>query len=151
MKWKIAIGALLAIIVLIQFLYSKLPETAPPDNKDLFVTGKVPDDIKTIISRSCYDCHSMQSRYPWYSHVAPVKWAIRNDIKGGRTAVNFSAWGNLEKKDKIKILGDISDVIKEKEMPVPMYLIMHKDAKLSTGERDKLIAWADAASESYFH
>jgi hypothetical protein len=150
MKWKIVIGSLLAILVLIQFLNSKLPETALPGNKDFFVTEKVPDEIKMIISRSCYDCHSMQTKYPWYSHIAPVKWMVRHDIEWGRGDVNFSEWGSLEDKDKIKKLGEISEVIEKKEMPLPIYLFMHTNAKLSAEDREKLINWADSASESYF-
>jgi hypothetical protein len=150
MKWKIVIGVLCTIGILFQFISSNLPETAPPGEKDLFVSEKVPDDVKAIISRSCYDCHSMQTKFPWYSHIAPVKWMLKHDINDGRRAVNFSNWKDLQAKDKIKRLGDISEVINEKEMPVPMYLIMHQEAKLSLEERARLAKWADSASESYF-
>jgi uncharacterized membrane protein len=150
MKGKLILGITVVILVVIQFVNSKLPETASAGKNDLFVSESVPDEVKVIITRSCYDCHSMQSRYPWYSYVAPVKWLIKHDINWGRGGVNFSEWGSLGDKDKIKKLTEISEVIDKKEMPLGKYLIMHSEAKLTSEERQKIINWADSTADSYF-
>ncbi len=150
MKWKITFAVLGAVLIIIQFINSKLPETAPSTNDNLFIAENVPGDIQSVLSRACYDCHSMETKYPWYSYVAPVKWLLKNDINEGRGEMNFSEWGRMVDVDKVEKLGDISEVVKDKEMPLKKYLVMHPEARLSLEERQKIITWADSTAESYF-
>ena len=146
---KKAIWITLAVIVIIQFIDSRLPQTAPPGPKELSVTEKMPSDVKELMSKACYDCHSMESRFPWYSHVAPVKWLVKSDILGGRRHVNFSDWGDYQDKQKVKKLDDIHEEVEKHDMPPSNYLLMHKEARLTDTDRQKIVAWADSTANNY--
>ncbi|HLF34388.1 MAG TPA: heme-binding domain-containing protein [Cyclobacteriaceae bacterium] len=150
MSWKLILVIIAVLLIVIQFINSKLPQTADAGSQDLFVTENVPDEVRALISRSCYDCHSMETKYPWYSYVAPVKWIIKHDINWGRGGVNFSDWGSLDDIDKVEKLGEISEVIEAREMPLKKYLILHPEARLTTDERQNIILWADSTAEKYF-
>jgi len=108
---------------------------------------RVPENIRTTLKTSCYDCHSNQTVYPWYSYVAPVSWLVVKDIKEGRDKVNFSEWGTLKKRSKIKVLSNMADEVESGDMPLPVYLIMHRDAKLDENTRQDLIKWTDQLIE----
>lgn len=149
MKVKTVLWIIGVLAVVIQFIDFRLPETSISGDKDVALTENMPREVKEIMTRACYDCHSMQTRYPWYSHVAPVKWLVKNDIVEGRRHVNFSEWGSYEDKEKIKKLDDINEEVKKSEMPPSMYLLMHTDAKLTDQERQKIISWADSTADSY--
>ena len=89
---------------------------------------------RAIAQRACFDCHSNETTYPWYSYVAPVSWLTQRDVEQGRKELNFSEWEMGEDEAE-----DIAEVILEGEMPLPIYLIMHPDARLSEAEKAKLI------------
>ncbi len=101
----------------------------------------VPADVQNIIKRSCFDCHSNQTVWPWYSSVAPVSWLVADDIVKGRKKMNFNEWGKLSQSKQEKKLADICDQITDENMPLPKYLIIHKDAKLSQADKDALCNW----------
>ena len=104
-----------------------------------------------MLKTSCYDCHSNQTVYPWYSSVAPVSWLVIRDTKEGRKELNFSNWEKYSKMDKAKLLDDISEEVEESEMPMPIYFIMHSDAKLSKENRDELVKWSQDYAENLFN
>jgi hypothetical protein len=150
MRGKLILAILAGLLIVIQFIDSKLPQTAPAGSQDLFVAENVPGEIRALISRSCYDCHSVETKYPWYSYVAPVKWIIKHDINWGRGGVNFSDWDSMDNIDKVGKLGEISEVIEASEMPLKKYLILHPEARLTIEERQSIIQWADSTAEKYF-
>ncbi len=100
-----------------------------------------PEEIEDILRSSCYDCHSNQTKYPWYSQIAPVSWWIADHIKEGREELNFSLWGTFSEKRKSKKLHEIIEEVEEGEMPLSNYLITHSDAELSKEKSDQLIEW----------
>jgi len=122
----------------------------PVDRANPAVTAEiqVPSEIKTILSESCYDCHSSQTRWPWYSFVAPVSWLIAGDVAEGRRHLNFSEWGTLSSRDKAALKLEIGHEIKAGDMPLPIYTLLHRDAKLSEHEIQVLKRWLDNKSES---
>lgn len=87
-----------------------------------------------LFNRACADCHSNETKYPWYSDIAPVSWLIAHDIEEGREKMNVSMIG-IQKKNKLK---DAADEVKEGEMPIPPYLIAHPEARLSDAEKQEL-------------
>ncbi len=148
---KKIIGAVIILLVVIQFINSKLPATSAPGPKDVAVVEKMPNDVKELMVKSCYDCHSMETKYPWYSHIAPMKWLVKSDINEGRHHVNFSNWGDYSDKEKMKKFDDIHEEVKKHDMPPGNYLLMHKDARLSDSDRQKIVSWADSTADSYLN
>ncbi len=140
MKKKIVFG-LLALLVVSQFfrIDKSNPESDP--NHSIFVVEQVPQEVESIIKTSCFDCHSNQVSYPWYTNVAPVSWWVKGHINEAREELNFSEWGTYTKKRKLHKLEEIEEEVGEGEMPLPSYLIVHGDAKLNKQQQEKLINW----------
>ncbi|KAB2878720.1 cytochrome C [bacterium] len=138
---------LLILITAIQFLRperSNIPED-PAKNIQSYV--KVPDEITKILIRSCYDCHSNTTRWPWYSEIAPFSWVIADDVKLGRRHLNFSEWGTYSQKRMGKKLYQIAEVAGDSSMPLTSYRLTHPDAKLSSMELKMLGTWAEEKAD----
>ena len=102
----------------------------------------MPPEVKSLLGRSCKDCHSNQTVWPWYSYVAPGSWLVERDVRRGRDRMNLSDWPQYSFKRREKLLADIASVVKNREMPLPQYTLMHRDAKLSDRDADVLYQWA---------
>jgi len=89
---------------------------------------------REIAQRACFDCHSNETVWPWYSRVAPVSWLVYRDVQEGREKLNFSEWGQGEQE-----VDEIVEVVQEGEMPMPIYLPMHPEARLGPAEKQALI------------
>ena len=138
------------IIILMQLYPVSRPEVKSENPKDLLVTTVVPDNIAVMLKTACYDCHSNETIYPWYSYVAPVKWLVNRDTRVGREELNFSDWAGMSKMDQASALSDISDEVGEGDMPMKIYPIMHAEAKLSDEDRQAIADWADELTEALF-
>jgi hypothetical protein len=103
---------------------------------------QTPPEVAAILRRSCMDCHSNQTVWPWYSYVAPVSWLVERDVRGGRDHLNLSDWEQYTFKQREKILADIATVVKNREMPPPQYVAVHRHAGLSDTETDIVYGWA---------
>lgn len=97
-----------------------------------------------IITRSCRDCHSEQTRYPWYSYVAPISWLVQRDVKSGREHLNFSKWSEYSVLRRERCLSEIANQTEDGDMPLPLYTLMHRSAKLSPQEAKALFEWTQA-------
>lgn len=128
---------LLAAFVLIQFIPFGHDHTNPPTTKEPAWDSP---ETKALIRRACFDCHSNETNWLWYSHVAPVSWLVQRDVNGGRSHLNFTEWDKPQKHAK-----DIAEVVKSGDMPPWFYLPMHPNAKLSDAEKQALI---DGAAKS---
>ena len=104
---------------------------------------RAPQEVLAMLKNSCYDCHSNQTNWPFYSYIAPVSWLVSRDVKKGRRNLNFSEWGKLSPEDKNKARKEMIEEISKDEMPLPIYLIMHSEAKLNDEQKIKLKQWAD--------
>ena len=111
-------------------------------DKDIHHYETIPEEVGPILKNSCYDCHSLNTEYPWYSKVAPLSWIVDYDVKVGRMALNFSEWGNYSEKEQDLKLNRICGKVGGGEMPHWRYLIMHKDAGLSKDEMAIICQWA---------
>ena len=116
----------------------------PPivDADTLEASTQVPDDVKAIITRSCADCHSNTTRYPWYSNISPGSWFMANHVADGRREMNFSEWNTYSARKKGKKLEEICEQLEGGKMPLPSYLWLHWDAKLSPDDSKTLCNWA---------
>lgn len=139
-KKKIILG-LVAIFIIIQFLGIDKDNPGYPAENDFIAISNPPEDIAQIIRTSCYDCHSYQTEYPWYTNIAPVSWWIGHHIDEGREHFNFSEWGNYSEKKALHKLEEFYEEVEEGEMPLTSYTIMHGDAALSTEQVKKLVNW----------
>jgi len=123
----------LAIIVVgIQFI--PVDRTNPPITQEIVA----PTNVLSILKTSCYDCHSNETNWPWYSYVAPVSFLISGDVENGRKRVNFSEWDKYDEKKKEKKMGAMIEAVEEGAMPLPKYLITHSEAKMNP-EKIKLL------------
>ncbi len=138
---KKIILVLLFIIIVLQFI--RIDKTIKPvdANIDLIEVAKSNAEVASILKVSCYDCHSNQPTYPWYTNIAPFSWWIKHHINEGTHHLNFSDWGNYTQKRKDHKLDECIEMIEEDEMPMSSYTLMHKDAKLSPAQKALLINW----------
>lgn len=147
---KKTILILLLIVVAIQFIPRGLPQVKTDNPGDLIKTAQVPGNIAKILKTSCYDCHSNETKYLWYSYIVPVNFLIKRDVEEGREHLNFSEWAGLKKSKKAKALDEISEEVDEDEMPMGIYTLIHLDAKLSEKDKKALIDWTENYAESLF-
>jgi hypothetical protein len=111
-------------------------------------TMPIPPDIAGILGRSCQDCHSSQTVWPWYSRVAPVSWFVVHHVNEGRRELNLSEWGRYAARRKDRKLKEICEQVTNGKMPLTTYTLLHPQATLSDSERKHLCAWAEAARKS---
>lgn len=128
------------IFVLIQFI----PFTRNEDSEDSFgfmtyYNLNENHEVHKLLKTSCYDCHSNNTTYPWYSKIAPVSWYLENHVRGGKKHLNFSEWKYLEDNKKAHKVEECIEMLEKKEMPLKSYLLVHQDAKLSESQRQTLI------------
>lgn len=137
-KKTIILLAIVFLLILIQLI--RVDQSNPESNPkyDYFVVESVPANAQAITRESCYDCHSNQTIYPWYSKIAPVSWMLQNHINEGRGHLNYSEWGNYSSKDKTEMLYEMTKMIEKDEMPLKSYLLLHKNARLTDEEKTTL-------------
>jgi len=131
----------LGTFIVLQAIQIDIPE--PPENIDPNKGIQVPKEIMAMFKTSCYDCHSYQTKMPWYGHIFPMSLEVKSHIKNGRSAVNFQEWKNYDNEKKQKIYKGIVKTINF-QMPIPMYLTIHEEAKLTQKERDQIKSWAQS-------
>jgi hypothetical protein len=134
------IGIGLAVVFLaIQFV--------PVDRSNPATQTQVPAsaEVRAVLERACYDCHSNQTVWPWYSYVAPVSWLAAKDVQDGRAELNYSTWNLLSAEEQAEGIRESWEKVQSGEMPLWFYLPMHPEAKLSPADRAILQAWATSA------
>jgi hypothetical protein len=121
------------------------PRTNPPvaPGHDLMATNPPPPEIAALLRVACYDCHSDETKWPWYSRVAPVSWLVANDVTRGRERLNFSEWPRELPQRAAKCLERMSEEVDYKDMPPAKYTLMHPEARLTADQRQQLMHWAD--------
>jgi len=141
--------ALVVVFLLAQFMQPK--RTNPPvvPSRSLEAHVQVPPNVSSILKRACGDCHSSQTDWPWYSHVAPVSWFVADDVNMGRSHINFQDWEAQENpKEAAEHLALICKEVREKTMPPLTYRILHKEARLSEEDIATLCAWSQSFGTS---
>jgi len=110
------------------------------------VEGEVPasPEVRALLERSCYDCHSRKSEWPWYSRVAPVSWLVARDVHEARKELDFTAWDTYSEKKKSKKLGEVWEEVDEGNMPLWFYVPLHPEARLSDTDLALLRDWTRA-------
>ncbi|MDH5382818.1 MAG: heme-binding domain-containing protein [Cyclobacteriaceae bacterium] len=112
------------------------------DSADTFLTATSPDDeVRSILNKACMDCHSFNTVYPWYSHIAPISWWLVDHIDEGREHLNLSTWAQYDAKKKDHKLEEFAEEVEEHEMPLNSYTWMHPEARLTEEQRGLLVDW----------
>jgi hypothetical protein len=136
---------LLIVLIIIQFIRPARNHGAMTTPTDITHYVQVPDTVMHILKVSCYDCHSNNTVYPWYTNINPVGLWMRSHINDGKRAINFSDLSAFDKKKLDHRLKDIAEQVADKEMPLWSYTMIHGYAKLDSGQITILKNWTDAA------
>jgi Haem-binding domain len=139
--WRVCLGVgLVLLVVALQFVPTT--RTNPPEREP----SAAPPAVHAILVRSCYDCHSNETRWPWYSRLAPASFLIAHDVVEGRRQLNLSTWNQYDARRKRRKLREISEQVQQGKMPQWYYLLLHPDARLSVEDRQLLVDWAGEAA-----
>lgn len=126
---------LLGIFLLLQLV--PVERKNPPTSGEI----QVPVHIRSILQRACWDCHSHQTRWPWYSKIAPISWLVVHDVEEGRKELNFSLWTTYNTKKMRKKLDEIEEEISNNKMPPTLYTWLHTQAHLTPQDKKQLKQW----------
>ena len=140
-KWIVA-GSI-AFLILIQIIQPSRTNPAVVPSRSLEAHMEVPPAVQAVLKRSCYDCHSSATVWPWYSYVAPVSWYVANDVNTGRSHVNFQNWeAQVNAQEGLEHLGLVCKLIRNGTMPPADYRVMHKGTDVSPEETATVCAWS---------
>lgn len=148
--FKVFFISLFVALLLLQFYPKPVRNISQGTGKnDITLAHHVPDSAAKILKTSCYDCHSNNTSYPWYANIQPVAWWLGDHVKEGKSELNFSEFGTYNIARKYRKLEEIGDQVKEGEMPLSSYTIIHRDAKLSADQKNLLSAWVVSLRDSF--
>lgn len=139
---------LLFVFIVIQFFHPKPNKSAAEQKAFIGRTYVIPGDVESILKKACYDCHTNNTRYPWYSNIQPVDWWLDNHIKDGKKHLNYDEYTSRSLRSQYHKMEETIDMIRENEMPLNSYTWIHKDARLSEEEKSKLIGWAESVMDT---
>ena len=138
---RIVLG-LAVVFVLIQLIRPSLQNPPIDPAKTMLSTGHVTPQVEAIFDRSCNDCHSNKTVWPWYTQVAPVSWWLVDHVHEGRRELNLSEWATYPAKKQAHKLKAICDEVHKGDMPLKTYLPMHPNAKLTDADRQAVCTWS---------
>lgn len=147
MKLKKIVLIIVGILFLIQLIRIDQNNPILDEGKDFFSDTNIPEDIRLIVKRSCYDCHSNETIYPWYANVAPISWWIKGHVNDARKSINFSEWENYSNEEKARKLMNSVAYIKPDQMPLSSYVSQHPAAKLTAKNKKVLMDWMKEEAE----
>ena len=144
MRWKLVLRVFAIVFLLIQFIR---PDRTNPEFEpamELHEAATVPASVSPLLRAACYDCHSNETVWPWYAHVAPSSWFVAKHVDEGRRHLNFSTWGEYPPSKADHKLEEIIEYVENGEMPLASYTPLHPEAKLSDEDRAAIVEWAKA-------
>lgn len=144
-KIFLALGIVFIAIQFIQPARNKNGQVLPAD---ITKTVKVPDNVLNTFKKACYDCHSDNTRYPWYMNMQPMGWVMAYHVKNGKRNLNFSEFGNYSERKQTNKLRAIATSINEGSMPISSYTLIHTDAKFSKENKKLIINWVTKTKDS---
>ena len=138
-KWIKRILLTLAVLLVVAQVIRPARTNPPLDPAKEF---RAPEPVMSIVQRSCQDCHSNRTVWPWYAQVAPASWLLAKDVRDARKELNFSEWATFTPRRTARKLEEICEMVEEREMPLWFYIPLHPSAKLSDADRHTLCDWA---------
>jgi hypothetical protein len=144
---KILLGMLI-VFVAIQLIRPAKNISKQSLPTDIVLLHNVPGNVQALLKKACYDCHSDNTRYPWYVNIEPVGWMLAYHVKNGKENLNFSEFGNYSERKQTNKLRAVVTSIKEGSMPLSSYMLIHTDARLSSEDKKLLTGWASKIKDS---
>lgn len=144
---RILVAAVI-ILLIIQFIQPAKNQSAQTPATDISKVLVIPDSVQVILKKACFDCHSNNTKYPWYSHIQPVSWYLANHITKAKKELNFSEFGRYPARRQQNKLEAIANEINDNGMPLPSYRLLHKAARLDQVEKELLTNWVKHSEES---
>jgi hypothetical protein len=133
----------IAILVIIQFFHPKKNLGPSPSPNAIAAAYATPDSVQQVLAVACYDCHSNNTRYPWYNNVQPVAWWLNGHVQDGKKELNFDEFKTFTPRRQYNKMKELIHEIRDDGMPLDSYTLIHKDALLSPAQKDMLISWAE--------
>ena len=140
--------AILVVIIAIQFIQparNKEGQVLPTDIAKVYT---IPKQVQSVLKNACYDCHSNNTNYPWYSNIQPGGWWLASHIKDGKAELNFSEFGDYSSRRQRSKLNSIAKTVEDRTMPFPSYTLIHPEARLTKEEKTLIINWANTTKDS---
>jgi hypothetical protein len=143
------IGWLLLIaLIVIQFFRPAKNVNATPSTTSIASVYSMPDEVKQLMNTACNDCHTNNTNYPWYANIQPVNWWLNDHIQEGKKELNFDEFANYKPRRQYHKMEEVIEQVKEGEMPLETYTWIHKDAKLTIGQKQQITAWAQSVMKA---
>ena len=139
---------LLVVFIAIQFRWPARNVSNKVSPTDISKLVRVPDGVQVLLRNACYDCHSNNTKYPWYVNIQPMGWLMANHIKQGKSVLNFSEFGNYSARKQLSKLTGIANSIKDDIMPLSSYKWMHKNARIDKDKKAIIINWVEQSKDS---
>jgi hypothetical protein len=142
-KKKKVLIVIISLLIIIQFIRPERNVAVAYTSTDITHSVTVSPEVKNILEKSCYDCHSNHTEYPWYANVQPIAGWLAHHVDEGKDELNFSEFDTYKLKRKTHKLKEVIEQVKKGEMPMSSYLIIHKNAALSEEQKSILVKWAE--------
>ena len=139
LKWSVVVLAL--VFVGAQFYRPDRTNPAVDERKTMRANTQMTPEVAAIFERSCKDCHSSETTWPWYSNVSPVSWFLKNHIDEGRRELSFSEWATYPKRKRERKLHEMCEQVESGQMPLSSYLPLHPSARLSDDDKRVICEW----------
>lgn len=136
------------VLILIQFFQPVRNQSGQVANADFTKVYQVPLGVQSVLKNACYDCHSNQTKYPFYTYIQPIGWMMAKHIKEGKEKLNFSKFADYTSRNQISKLNGIANQIRDDEMPLSSYKLIHKSARLSDQDKKMVINWMEDKADS---
>ena len=144
MKWlKRAVILLAILFVVAQVIRPSMSNPTVDESRTLQAKAQVPPEVNAILARSCDDCHSNKTTWPWYTQISPISWYQARHVNDGRRHFNVSDWAKYDNRRATRKLEEICEEVKSDAMPLSSYLLLHPSAKLSDADKQALCNWAE--------
>jgi hypothetical protein len=138
---KKVLGGLLMLGVVMQLLQPTKNVSEGISENDISKVYAIPVEVQNVLTQKCYDCHSNNTRYPWYIHIQPIGWWMASHIKDAKDELNFSEFKTYNEKRSSHKLEELMEVVTEGTMPLKSYVWLHSDAKVTAEEKKAITAW----------
>jgi Haem-binding domain len=146
--WAKRVGfAIVVLLLAIQVIPIDRHNPPVDPSKTIYGTQSVPVSVRAVLDRSCSNCHSDATDWPWYSYVAPASWVIGRDVHHARRAMNLSQWGTYPSKRKADKLEEMCEQLTGGDMPDGLYLLFHREARVTQQEKIAVCEWTENARE----
>jgi len=146
--WKKIGITLLVALIGIQFFHPKKNKSKSPHSNYIGNEFAIPENVKNILAKACNDCHTNNTSYPWYASIQPVHWWLNKHIKEGKKELNFDEYTNKSLRYQYHKMEETIEMVKEGKMPLDSYTWTHKDAILTTEEKDMVLNWAQSVMDT---